>query len=182
MYGSNAQFVTLSRDVDALLVPHGTEVRLAEGSHVHVVQTLGGTFTLVVNGNMLRVDGSNADALGLEADVMEYDTPTDGSVSNDDLWRTLGTIYDPEIPVSIVELGLIYAVEAESLEQGNRVHVSMTLTAPGCGMGPVLVEECRLRLLKVPNVSEVTVDLLFDPPWSHDMMSDAAKLELGMFY
>lgn len=182
MYGNNAQLITLSRDVDALLVPHGTEVRLAEGSYVHLVQSLGGAFTLIVNGNMLRVDGSNADALGLEADLIEYDTPSDGSVSTDDLWRTLGTIYDPEIPVSIVELGLIYMVDVEVLDAGNRVHVTMTLTAPGCGMGPVLIEECRLRLLKVPNVSDVTVELVFDPPWSHDMMSDAAKLELGLFY
>lgn len=180
--GAHSELITLSRDVDALLVPHGTEVRLAEGSYVHLVQSLGGAYTLLVNGNMLRVDGSNADALGMESEVMEYDVPPDGTVNTDDLWRTLSTIYDPEIPVSIVELGLIYMVDVEPLESGNRVHVAMTLTAPGCGMGPVLIEESRLRLLRVPNVSDVTVELVFDPPWSHDMMSDAAKLELGVFY
>jgi len=157
---------------------------LVEGSFVTLVQSMGGAYTVIVNGNMVRIDGDDADALGKEPETLKYEALADGTVDTDDLWRTLDTIYDPEIPVSIVQLGLIYGCEVRGEAEGGgyRVHVDMTLTAPGCGMGPVLVEEARLRLLKVPNVSEVTVELIFDPPWAHDMMSDAAKLELGVFY
>jgi len=184
MQQQTSQLIHLSREVNGLMVPYGTEVTLAEGSFVTLVQSMGGAYTVIVNGNMVRIDGDDADALGKEPETLQYETPADGSVDTDDLWRTLNTIYDPEIPVSIVELGLIYGCEVrEPVEGGgHRVHVDMTLTAPGCGMGPVLVEEARLRLLKVPNVSEVTVELIFDPPWAHHMMSDAAKLELGVFY
>jgi len=184
MQQQTSQLIHLSRDVQGLMVPYGTEVTLVEGSFVTLVQSMGGAYTVIVNGNMVRIDGDDADALGKENESLTYETPADGKVDTDDLWRTLDTIYDPEIPVSIVQLGLIYGCEVreQTDDGGYRVNVDMTLTAPGCGMGPVLVEEARLRLLKVPHVSEVTVELIFDPPWSHDMMSDAAKLELGVFY
>lgn len=183
MHQQTSQLIHLTRGVKGLMVPYGTEVELLEGSFVTLVQSMGGAYTVIVNGNMVRIDGDDADALGKESESLTYEEPKEGGVNEADLWRTLGTIYDPEIPVSIVELGLIYGCEVqEKVEGGYRVNVNMTLTAPGCGMGPVLVEEARLRLLKVPNVAEVTVDLVFDPPWAHDMMSDAAKLELGVFY
>jgi|GEM_PF-17059 len=185
MQQQTSQLIHLSRDVIGLAVPYGTEVTLVEGSFVTLVQSMGGAYTVIVNGNMVRIDGDDADALGKENESLTYDTPADGGIDSDDLWRTLDTIYDPEIPVSIVQLGLIYDVETKLNEAdsgGHKVHVTMTLTAPGCGMGPVLVEEARIRLLKVPNVDEVTVELVFDPPWAHEMMSDAAKLELGVFY
>ena len=184
MQQQTSQLIHLSRDVQGLMVPYGTEVTLVEGSFVTLVQSMGAAYTVIVNGNMVRIDGDDADALGKENETLQYETPADGNVNTEDLWLTLGTIYDPEIPVSIVELGLIYSCEVRGEVEGggHLVNVEMTLTAPGCGMGPVLVEEARLRLLKVPNVSEVTVELIFDPPWAHHMMSDAAKLELGVFY
>ncbi len=184
MHQQTSQLIHLLRDVTGLVVPYGTEVTLVEGSFVTLVQSMGGSYTVIVNGNMVRIDGDDADALGKENESLTYETPADGSVNEEDLWNTLGTIYDPEIPVSIVELGLIYSCEVQDYDagEGHRVHVNMTLTAPGCGMGPVLVEEARIRLLKVPNVADVKVDLIFDPPWAHHMMSDTAKLELGVFY
>ncbi len=183
MHEQTSQLIHLLRDVTGLMVPYGTEVTLVEGSFVTLVQSMGGAYTVIVNGNMVRIDGDDADALGKENETLKYESPADGSINEEDLWRTLDTIYDPEIPVSIVALGLIYGVEVQAADEGGlKVHVNMTLTAPGCGMGPVLVEEARLRLLKVPNVSAVTVELLFDPPWAHHMMSDEAKLELGVFY
>ncbi len=176
------EIVLLKRDCPALLVPDGQDVMLPKGSFSTIVQSLGGSYTIVVGGNMMRIDGANADALGFEPEVIEYEPTEDDTVPESDLWKALGTIYDPEIPVSIVELGLIYSCEPKALMNGgNRVNVSMTLTAPGCGMGPVLVEEAKLRLLNVPNVTEVDVALVFDPPWSREMMSEVALLELGIF-
>ena len=175
--------VTLSRDCPALLVPVGTQITLPEGSIVTVAQALGGSFTVIVNGNMARVDGADADALGLEPEVIEYKTPESDEVDEEDVWRTLKSIYDPEIPVNIVDLGLVYKCDVIKDTRGkNLIHIEMTLTAPGCGIGPVLVEEARYRLKRVPNVDDVEVDLVFDPPWNQMMMSDEAKLELGMYY
>ncbi|MDQ6959274.1 MAG: putative Fe-S cluster assembly protein SufT [Mariprofundaceae bacterium] len=170
------------RDCDALLIPVGTKVTIPEGSQVMITQALGGSYTVNINGNLARIDSKDADALGLEVEQQpEAPKKAEGPVDEGAVWMALGTCYDPEIPVSIVELGLIYHCDIKSLEHGNCVEVVMTLTAPGCGMGPILVEDVRAKLLAVDNVTEVNVDLVFDPPWDRSMMSDEAKLQLGMF-
>ncbi|MFT6368355.1 MAG: putative FeS assembly SUF system protein SufT [Halioglobus sp.] len=147
---------------------------------VTLTQSLGGNYTLVYNGNMVRVDGTDADALGLEPLQLEFDAPTDGQIKEAQVWEALHTIFDPEIPVDLVNLGLIYAV---AIDQGSgRVDIQMTLTAPGCGMGPVLVGDVEYRVAMVPNVRQVAVELMFDPPWHREMMSEEAQLETGMFF
>jgi len=170
------------RDCEALLIPVGTKVTIPEGSQIMITQALGGSYTVNINGNLARIDSKDADALGLEIE-QQPETPkkADGPVDEDAVWIALGTCYDPEIPVSIVELGLVYHCDIKQVNDGNRVNVVMTLTAPGCGMGPILVEDVRTKLLAVENVTEVIVDLVFDPPWDRFMMSDEAKLQLGMF-
>ncbi len=147
------------------------------GSFVTLTQNLGGTFTIVHNGNMARVDGEDADALGLQVELPTYPEPADGNVDDDQVHAALASVYDPEIPVNIVDLGLVYDVAIN----GGQVDVQMTLTAPGCGMGPVLVQDVRTRVGRVPNVEQVKVELVFDPPWSRDLMSEEAQLELGLF-
>jgi len=170
------------RDCDALLIPVGTKITLPEGSQVMITQALGGSYTVNVNGNLARIDSHDADALGLEVEPQtKVPEKANGSVEEDAMWAALGTCYDPEIPVSIVELGLIYHCDIKPLKDANVVDVVMTLTAPGCGMGPILVEDVRTKLLAVENVTDVNVDLVFDPPWDRSMMSDEAKLQLGMF-
>ena len=129
---------------------------------------------------MARVDGTDAAALGLQAETLTF-PPADGdSIREDDVWTALKTIYDPEIPVNLVDLGLIYKVNIN--QANNTVQIDMTLTAPACGMGPVLVSDVKYRTAMVPNVKEVTVELVFDPPWSREMMSEEAQLETGMFF
>lgn len=164
----------------ARLVPVGTPITIPKDTFVTVTQDLGGSFTVVVNGNMARVDSTDADALGFEPLELEFEDPVDDRVREADVWKTLRTVYDPEIPVNLVDLGLIYSCELRREGERNRVHIRMTLTAPGCGMGPVLVEEIKYRLRKVPNLHDIEVELVFDPPWDREMMSDEAKLELGM--
>ena len=131
-------------------------------------------------GNMVRVDGTDADALGFEPVHLDYPTPPDGKIDEAQVWEALHTIYDPEIPVDLVNLGLIYSVSVDQDEA--RVDIRMTLTAPGCGMGPVLVGDVEYRVAQVPNVRKVEVELVFDPPWHREMMSEEAQLETGMFY
>lgn len=175
------EVVVTSRDVDARIVPAGTEIKIPANSFVTITQSLGGTFTVSVNGNLARIEGKDADALGKTVEFDDIEAPADGSVSEEQVWSALGQVYDPEIPVSVVELGLIYNIKVEALnESGYKVFIEMTLTAPGCGMGPVIVEDVRRRVASIPGVSEVEVDLVFDPPWSNDMLSDEAKLELGL--
>ncbi len=169
--------IPVSRTVEARLVPTGTPISIPEGVFVTLTQALGGTYTIVYNGNMARVEAANADALGFEPETRQFETPADGKISNDQVWQALRTIHDPEIPVNIVDLGLVYEVEVADSE----VAVTMTLTAPGCGMGPVLVQDVKTRLGEVPFVEDVAVDLVFDPPWSRDLMSEEAQLELGLF-
>jgi probable FeS assembly SUF system protein SufT len=171
-------------EVEATLVPHGQKVTLVPGTEVLVTQALGGSFTLNVNGNLVCLDGKDAAAIGKEP----IKSPLDGRVTSGDkvdeavLWSQLKTCYDPEIPVNIVDLGLIYDLTVSHMKtDGYHVGVQMTLTAPGCGMGPVLAQDVEQKLLAVPNVNKVDVVLVFDPPWNSDRMSEAAKLELGMF-
>ncbi len=174
------RLVVVKRDCPARLVPTGTPVMVPGGTFVTLTQTLGGTYTIVYNGNMARIDGADADALGFETERQSYEPNADGSINQDQVHETLKTIYDPEIAVNIVDLGLVYDCRIDS-DDPHRVNIKMTLTAPGCGMGPVLVDEIKSRLRRLPNVSDVDVDLVFDPPWNRDMMTEEAQLELGLF-
>ena len=169
------RIVTTTRAVDARLVPTGDPITIPAGTFVTLTQSLGGAFTVVIEGNMARIGGTDADALGLQAETLTF-TPSD-SISEDHVWEALRTVYDPEIPVNIVDLGLIYGVRLD----GNDVHIDMTLTAPGCGMGPVLVAEVKDRVAQAPHVGTVTVELVFDPAWSREMMTEEARLELGVY-
>ena len=177
---SERQLVSTLRDCPGRLVPVGDPVTIPAHSFVTITQSLGGNYTVVHNGNMVRVDGTDADALGLESTQLSFADPGDGRVHEAQVWEALKTVYDPEIPVDLVNLGLIYAVE---IDQASRsVAITMTLTAPGCGMGPVLVGDVEYRVAQVPNVERVTVELVFDPPWQREMMSEEAQLETGMVF
>jgi len=173
---------TLVRDCSAIMVPQGDVVTLPAGQIGYITQALGGSFTVYVEGNLFRVAGDDADALGKErpAPIEVPANATDADVEKL-AWDQLRTVFDPEIPVNVVELGLVYDLSLEHSESGERkVYVKLTLTAPGCGMGDILVDDARTKLEMIPTVTEADVDLVFDPPWNHSMMSDAAKLETGM--
>lgn len=180
MSARESTLLTTRRDCPGRLVPVGDPVTIPADSFVTLTQALGGNYTVTYNGNMIRVDGTDADALGLERLELQFETPADGRISEDQVWEALHTVYDPEVPVDLVNLGLIYAVEVD--QESGSVAIQMTLTAPGCGMGPVLVGDVEYRVAQVPGVKRVAVDLVLDPPWSRDMMSEEAKLETGMFY
>jgi len=178
--------VIVKRDCDAILIPVGDPISIPKGSEVTITQSLGGSYTVNVNGNLAKVDAKDADALGFE--ITEVDSSVkkeltgDGKVDEDLVWGQLRECYDPEIPINIVELGLIYDCKIYPIdEDGNRVEILMTLTAPGCGMGPFLAADVQSRVSTVPNVTQVNVDLTFEPPWNQEMMSEAARLEAGMY-
>lgn len=173
---------TLERDCQAVMVPQGETVTLPAGQIGYITQALGGSFTVYVEGNLFRIAGDDADALGKEP---PRPIELEDGASDDDVeklvWQQLRTCFDPEIPINVVELGLVYDVSMESTDEGSRrVYVKMTLTAPGCGMGDILVDDVRTKVELIPTIVEADVDLVFDPPWNHSMMSDAAKLETGM--
>ena len=175
--------ITLSRACDAVLIPSGAPIALPEGSVVFITQALGGNYTVNVNGNLAQISAGDGDALGFEKqDAGPIASKSDGGAVDESLlWDQMRTCFDPEIPINIVDLGLIYDCKVAPTESGgNRVDVLMTLTAPGCGMGEFLAQDVRSKLAMVPNVTEVNVNLTFDPPWSHDRMSEAARLETGM--
>ncbi len=159
-------------------MPTGDPITIPAGAFITLTQTLGGSFTVVVNGNMARIAGADADAIGLRVEPLTFaDSDTPNVVDEAHVWHALRSVYDPEIPVNIADLGLIYAVRVED----DKVDIDMTLTAPGCGMGPVLIEEVKDRVRQVPNLIDVEVALVFEPPWSRDMMTEEAQLELGVF-
>jgi len=183
----NREIITVNRDVDAILIPAGTPITLPEGSEVFITQALGGNYTVNINGNLAQVAAQNADALGFDVpEPLKSKTGTvegPGEVDEELIWQQLRTCYDPEIPVNMVDLGLIYNCKITKLEDGgNQVNILMTLTAPGCGMGDFLSEDVKQKVAMVPNVTEVNVELTFDPPWNQEMMSDAARLQTGMYY
>src|SRR3954454_7585287 len=184
MYGAPPDPVTLTRDVDASVVPVGTKVTLQKGEQAYITQSLGGSYTVVVNGNMFRIEGSNADALGVERETTTTPAPAKPATPEElekEIWNQLRSCYDPEIPVNIVDLGLIYDCHITSLApSSHRVEVKMTLTAPGCGMGPVLAQDVQTKLLGLEGVDDVAVELVWDPPWNQGMMTEAAKLQLGL--
>lgn len=176
--------VTLTRDVEAAVVPVGTKVTLMKGETAYITQSLGGSYTVVVNGNMFRLADKDADALGLE--VKKPTTTTlSGPVTQEALekqvWESLKTCYDPEIPVNVVDLGLIYDCHLTPVGANSyKADVKMTLTAPGCGMGPVLAQDVQNKLISLEPIDEANVELVWDPPWNQGMMTEAAKLQLGL--
>jgi len=180
MSAQERTILTTNRDCPARLVPVGDPLTIPAHSFVTLTQSLGGNYTLTYHGNMVRVDGTDADALGLEPLTFEFEPNSDGSIHEEQVWEALHTVFDPEIPVDLVNLGLVYAVHID--QESGRVDIKMTLTAPGCGMGPVLVGDVEYRVALVPNVKAVNVELVFDPPWSREMMSEEAQLETGMFF
>jgi len=177
---SERTVVVTQRDCPGRLVPVGDPVTIPKDTFVTITQSQGGNYTVVHKGNMVRVDGADADALGLERLALEFDDPGDDEIHEEQVWQALNTVYDPEIPVSLPSLGLIYKLDID--QENKRVNIEMTLTAPGCGMGPVLVGDVERRVSLVPNVDSVRVELVFEPPWSREMMSEEAQLETGMFY
>ncbi len=176
------QVVQLTRDCIARMVPQGAQIVLREGTEVKIVQDLGNSYSVDVYGNLARIEGHDADALGKKPHNWLIDLEKHHKI-DDKINLMLSTVYDPEIPVSIRELGLIYKVDilpnSENSEHYN-IYVEMTLTAPGCGMGPVIVEDVKAKLLLIPEVDQVDVEMVFDPPWERSMVSEAAKLQLGI--
>lgn len=181
MFGRNTQCVCFARDCDAVVIPAGETVIVSQGTEATLTQELGGSFTVYLNGNLLRIDGKDADAIG-KLPVATPELPEDATDADVErlVWDQMKTCYDPEIPVNIVELGLIYECLIERTQARRKVSITMTLTAPGCGMGEILVDDVASKVRLVPTVDEVAVELVFDPPWDFAMMSDAAKLETGM--
>ena len=182
MYRADNEPVTFTRDVDAIMVPAGVSVKLRQGQEGFVTQALGGSFTVYLEGNLFRIAGKDADALGKEAADVPHLPP---NASDDDVrelaWLQMRSCYDPEIPINIVDLGLVYSCDVHAEEDGGRVlDIKMTLTAPGCGMGDVLVQDVRDKVEVIPTVKRADVELVFDPPWDQSMMSEAARLQTGM--
>lgn len=183
MFSHTSQPCTFERDCDVVMIPSGDVVSIPAGTVGYITQALGGSFTVFIDGNLFRIAGIDADAIGKQP-VMPPSLPEDATEDDIEnlLWEQMKTVYDPEIPVNIVDLGLIYRCEMSLAEGGQRVvDVDMTLTAPGCGMGDILVDDVRSKLELVPSISRVNVRLTFDPPWNHNMMSEVARLETGMF-
>ena len=170
--------IRLLRDVDAYMIPSGEVVKLLAGNLVKITQALGGNYTVIMNGNMVQITSENADALGIELD--EQTTAEPKGDLEQQIWDQLKTCYDPEIPVNIVELGLIYDLKINNLGDEKEVIIKMTLTAPGCGMGPVIADEVDRKINGLEGVKKVAVELVWEPMWNRDMMSEEAQLELGM--
>src|SRR5271165_4943083 len=183
----SSEMKILARDVEASIVPIGTKVTLQKGETAHITQSLGGTYTVIVNGNMFRIESKDADALGIETTAASATATTTpgGPLTQEQLekkvWESLKTCYDPEIPVNIVDLGLIYDCQLTPIGEHNfKAEVKMTLTAPGCGMGPVLAQDVQNKLISLEPIDEANVELVWDPPWNQGMMTEAAKLQLGL--
>jgi probable FeS assembly SUF system protein SufT len=181
MAHSHEPFV-IQREVDAVMVPSGHAIKLQPGLAGFISQALGGSFTLYIEGNLYRLAGSDADAIGKEPVIAPQLPP---NATEEDVkqlaWKQMTACYDPEIPINIVDLGLIYECTVTARADGSRgIDVKMTLTAPGCGMGDVLVSDVKDKLEQIPTVRDANVELVFDPPWSREMMSPAAQLQTGM--
>ena len=179
--------VTLSRNADAVMIPSGERVMIPAGAQATITQSLGGSYTLITErGLMVRVSGKEVEAIGKTpenvAELKEGEALTPDKLE-ELVWDQLKTCYDPEIPVNIVDLGLVYLCEVQAAEDGgSNVKVKMTLTAPGCGMGPVLANDVKMKLESLPGVKQADVEVVFDPVWDRSMMSEAAKLQLGMYW
>ena len=180
--------VKISRDLEVVQIPEGYKVRLARGTTVRLMQALGDTYTVMTEyGTMVRVAGQDADAIGEAAKAAPgaaapaVDAPKTADEVKDRVWTALHGVYDPEIPVNVVELGLVYTNDVSAASDGGyKVDVKMTLTAPGCGMGGVLKEDAERRIKTIPGVKAANVEMVVDPPWNASMMSEAARLQLGL--
>jgi probable FeS assembly SUF system protein SufT len=176
--------VVLQRECEGTGIPGGEKVHLSQGDSLVVIQSLGGSYTVLTDdGYMVRIDGKDADALGEKYAIAQAATkPADpeGAFEESAVWDQLKMVYDPEIPVNIVDLGLVYKCEPTPLPDGGyKLDIQMTMTAPGCGMGGVLKEDVRHKVLAVPGVKEANVEVVWDPPWDQSRMSEAARLQLG---
>ena len=169
----------LSREVDATQIPSGIPHKLTAGSKVRLMQALGGSYTIMTDfGYMARIDARDADALGLTPSAATAEAA--GEFSEKLVWDLLKTVYDPEIPVNVVDLGLIYACQITPVAEGNKIDIKMTMTAPGCGMSDVLKADIQRKLSSLPTVKELNVEIVFDPPWHPGRMSEGARLQLGL--
>jgi probable FeS assembly SUF system protein SufT len=178
---TNVTSVELSRDCDAVQIPHGSPISLPKGTPVDITQTLGGTFTVHAHGGLYRIAGKDADALGLEVPAEEKKAVIAADVDEKQIWEILRSCYDPEIPVNIVDLGLVYDLVVEKLPSGtNKVSVKMTLTAPGCGMGGVIAGDAQQKILTLDGVEEADVSVVWDPPWHQSMISEQGRRILGL--
>jgi len=173
---------TLSRDVEVAAIPYGDRLTLTMGTTVFITQALGGSYTAMTDhGYLVRIEGRAADAIGEKPVLPMTADDAKGRSTQELAWDQLKTCFDPEIPVNIVDLGLVYKVEAQPLDGGGeRVHVEFTLTAPGCGMGDFLRQDVEQKLLALPGVKGAEVQVVLDPPWDQSMMSDVARLQLGL--
>lgn len=178
----NVTSLELARDCDAVQIPHGAPVSLPKGTPVDITQTLGGTFTVHAHGGLYRIAGKDADALGLEPPVEEKKAAASTvDVDEKQIWEILRSCYDPEIPVNIVDLGLVYDLAIDKLPTGSsRVNVKMTLTAPGCGMGGVIAGDAQQKILTLDGVEEANVEVVWDPPWHQSMISEQGRRVLGL--
>ena len=182
MRGYENEPIVVQRDVKAVAIPAGAEVTLKLGQVGYITQALGGSFTVYIDGNLFRIAGQEADAIGKTAAKPPEVPPgaSDEDIKNI-IWQQLKTCYDPEIPVNIVDLGLVYECDVSKSDDASRtVDIKMTLTAPGCGMGEVLVQDVREKVQIIPTIAQANVELVFDPPWNQTMMSDEARLQTGM--
>ena len=177
---SDNNFIKISKDCDGILIPSGDQIKLKKGTPVKITQSLGGYFTLYVNGNLVKLDGRDGDAIGqkidaenIHAEMKKFDEKL--------IWDQLKTCYDPEIPVNIVDLGLIYNLNYKKLDNDKYyINIKMTLTAPGCGMGPAIAADAEGKVKGLPFIDDVLIELVWDPIWNQDMMTEEAKLKLGM--
>jgi probable FeS assembly SUF system protein SufT len=179
--------VTFSRSAEAIMIPSGEKVLVPKGAQATITQSLGGTFTLITDrGLMVRVSGAEVEAIGkspLEVAEVAAAELTPEKLE-EMVWEQLKTCFDPEIPVNIVDLGLVYLCELQDAEGGGgkKVHIKLTLTAPGCGMGPVLANDVKVKVEALPGVKDAEIEVVFDPVWDRSMMSEAARLQLGMMW
>ena len=185
--GMEQREITLTRDCKVILIPSGEEATLSAGSPVIITQSLGGTYTVATQTGLARIAEADADALGIAMETKAATAApaggaaTSGDVKDDDVWTQLKNVYDPEIPVNIVDLGLVYdLILGKSESGGTTVNVKMTLTAPGCGMGPTIAADARSRILTVPGVESAEVDLVWSPPWNQGMITEAGRMKLGL--
>ena len=176
--------INLTRDCKVILIPSGEESTLPAGSPVIITQSLGGTYTVATQTGLARISDADADALGMELKKDEASRPAreaGGDVKEDEVWEQLKNVYDPEIPVNIVDLGLVYDLTLGKGENGGTaVNMKMTLTAPGCGMGPTIAADARSRILAVPGVESAEVELVWSPPWNQGMITEAGRMKLGL--
>src|SRR5258708_14025978 len=175
--------IALSRDCEAIQIPAGLKTTIPAKTKVIITQNLGGSYTIACDYGLFRINEADADALGLERKATDQkEQHASAEVAEEAVWDQLRSVYDPEIPVNVVDLGLVYDCQVTNSADGTNVDVKMTLTAPGCGMGPAIAQDARLKILAIPGVDEASVELVWDPPWSQEMISEAGKMKLGLIY